>query len=525
MTDRAPKPSSPAPPPAASTCRRSAPASPKLLFVVFGLFALLTVNSVYLVAVRLLEATSGKVYQNWFYLVNVPRPPGARAAARRAGGGLRHRAHPQRLATGPTGAPCASASALFATALVLLVSGVVLTRIEGVIEVKDPTVRSVAYWLHVITPAARGLALRPPPPRRAAHQVEGRAALGGGGAAPSPPSCCSSTRRTRGSGTSPARSRASSYFFPSLARTATGNFIPEKVLMANDYCAAVPRRRRTAHWQQSVHRFSSFNNPPYLFSVRETRKCRCERDGDLRAARWCAGCHDPAVFFSRQVRRPEVRRRATIPPARPGSPAPSATRSPTSTARAATPTTRSRSRRTTRSPSATTPPCGGSTASWSRPSPSCTSRRSSSRCTGRRSSAAPATRCTCRPSSTTTSSCAARTTTTPSCSPASPGHGVQSFYYPPKATPNCAGCHMPLARERRLRRPRLRRRRRPRRPRPPVPGANTAIPALVGMPPDADRGPPQVQRRGDARRPLRRQGGRHRSTASSSRRCGRRSRR
>jgi hypothetical protein len=25
------------------------------------------------------------------------------------------------------------------------------------------------------------------------------------------------------------------------------------------------------------------------------------------------------------------------------------------------------------------------------------------------------------------------------------GHGVQSFYYPPKATPNCAGCHMPLS--------------------------------------------------------------------------------
>src|SRR6185503_3595124 len=25
------------------------------------------------------------------------------------------------------------------------------------------------------------------------------------------------------------------------------------------------------------------------------------------------------------------------------------------------------------------------------------------------------------------------------------GHGVQSFYYPPKAQKNCAGCHMPLA--------------------------------------------------------------------------------
>ena len=41
----------------------------RLLFVVFGLFALLAVNSVYLVAVRLLEGATEKAYQNWFYLL------------------------------------------------------------------------------------------------------------------------------------------------------------------------------------------------------------------------------------------------------------------------------------------------------------------------------------------------------------------------------------------------------------------------------------------------------------------------
>ena len=41
----------------------------KLLFAVFGLFALLAVNSFYLVAVRVLEAATEKVYQNWFYMV------------------------------------------------------------------------------------------------------------------------------------------------------------------------------------------------------------------------------------------------------------------------------------------------------------------------------------------------------------------------------------------------------------------------------------------------------------------------
>jgi hypothetical protein len=41
----------------------------KLLAVVFGLFALLAVNSAYLMAVRALEAGTGATYQNWFYLV------------------------------------------------------------------------------------------------------------------------------------------------------------------------------------------------------------------------------------------------------------------------------------------------------------------------------------------------------------------------------------------------------------------------------------------------------------------------
>ena len=37
---------------------------------------------------------------------------------------------------------------------------------------------------------------------------------------------------------------------------------------------------------------------PYLASVRETRHVAFERDGDVQAARFCAGCHDPVVFFS-----------------------------------------------------------------------------------------------------------------------------------------------------------------------------------------------------------------------------------
>src|SRR6185436_18079308 len=47
-----------------------------------------------------------------------------------------------------------------------------------------------------------------------------------------------------------------------------------------------------------VHRFSSFNNPAYLFSIRETRRVLLARDGNVRASRFCAGCHDPVPLFS-----------------------------------------------------------------------------------------------------------------------------------------------------------------------------------------------------------------------------------
>ncbi len=55
---------------------------------------------------------------------------------------------------------------------------------------------------------------------------------------------------------------------------------------------------RTQSWSVSAHRFASFNNPAYLFSVRNTRKAALERDGNVQAARFCAGCHDLVPFFS-----------------------------------------------------------------------------------------------------------------------------------------------------------------------------------------------------------------------------------
>jgi tetratricopeptide (TPR) repeat protein len=87
------------------------------------------------------------------------------------------------------------------------------------------------------------------------------------------------------------------YFFPSEARTTDGKFIPDHALMMDTYCMKCHQDVYNDHLH-SAHKFSSFNNPAYLFSVKETRKVSMERDGKMNASRWCAGCHDPVPFFS-----------------------------------------------------------------------------------------------------------------------------------------------------------------------------------------------------------------------------------
>lgn len=87
------------------------------------------------------------------------------------------------------------------------------------------------------------------------------------------------------------------YFEPSKTRTADGQYIAANVLMMDQYCLKC-HGDVYGDWFHSAHHFSSFNNPPYLFSVRETRKFGQERDGHIRASRWCAGCHDPVPFLS-----------------------------------------------------------------------------------------------------------------------------------------------------------------------------------------------------------------------------------
>jgi hypothetical protein len=266
----------------------------KLLLVVFALFALLAVDSVYLGTITWFEWWSGKTLQDYFYqivfllhlvlgfLIIVPvivfGPLHFRNAWKR----------PNRRAVG-------AGIALFSTALVLLLSGIALTRL-GFFDLKDPAWRNGTYWLHVISPLA--LAWLYVLHRLAGKRINWKlgwrwAAFAATFAGVMLLIQAQDPRHWNQKG--PAS--GAQYYSPSLARTATGNFIPARTLMMDSYCQEC-HKDTYQKWNHSAHRFSSFSNPAYLFSVRETRHVAMRRDGNVHASRWCAGCHDPVPFFS-----------------------------------------------------------------------------------------------------------------------------------------------------------------------------------------------------------------------------------
>ncbi len=262
--------------------------------MVFGLFALLTVNAAYLVGVSLMEWITGETFQNWFYLVMFLAHLAlglALIVPVIAFGAI----HLRNTHNRPNRRAVYVGFGLFAVALGLLASGVVLTRIEGVIVVKDPAIRTVAYWTHVLSPLAVAWLF-------ILHRLAGKrirwkiglrwAAAAVGFAAVMVVVQAQDPRRWNQAGPE----TGEQYFFPSLARTASGEFIPPRVLMNDQYCKECHEDSHET-WSVSAHRFASFNNPVYFFSVQETRQVSMRRDGSVQAARFCAGCHDPVVFF------------------------------------------------------------------------------------------------------------------------------------------------------------------------------------------------------------------------------------
>ena len=295
-----PSTSATTPPPRRKYVRTVGPQLRILLNVVMALFAILGANSVYLTTVTFLNwlAREKNVsYENYFYqfmflahlvlgvLIVLPVI-------------LFGIFHIKNSWNRPNRNAIRVGYALFSAAIALLVSGVVLMRVEGLewIQFKSPSSRSTAYWIHVLTPfACIWLYIL--------HRLSGpklKWRIGGIWAAAVTVVVVAMTalhthdpRRWNVQ----APKEGEKYFHPSSARTATGNFIPAKNLMNNEYCLECHKDVYNT-WLHSAHRFSSFNNPFYLTSVNEGRQAMLKRDGNVQGSRWCAGCHDPVPFFS-----------------------------------------------------------------------------------------------------------------------------------------------------------------------------------------------------------------------------------
>lgn len=267
----------------------------KILFLIFGLVALLFANSAYLSSITFLEWLRGEVYQDYFYqfmflghlvlglLLVVPLVVFGVVHMWNA----KDRRNRRAVRIGYF---------LFAVSLALLVSGILLVRIGGVIDLRNPAARDVVYWLHIACPlAAIWLYWLH---RLAGPKIKWRIGMRFGAVmAVAIVLIAALQMQDPRDWNAVGPESGVKYFEPSLARTSTGNFIPADNLMNDQYCLDC---HADIHkdWSDSVHRFSSFNNAPYLASVSETRKVSLERDGSVQASRWCAGCHDPVPFFS-----------------------------------------------------------------------------------------------------------------------------------------------------------------------------------------------------------------------------------
>ncbi len=266
-----------------------------LYTAIMAALAVLGANSIYLAGTTALAYAQGVTYQTYFYfwmfLLHLALGLGLLVPFV-AFLGI-HMASALRL---PNRTAIRYGLALMAASLVLIGSGLILIRIGDDELVKSPLARQIGYWLHVTMPlvsvglyfahrrSGRPIAWKPV--RIWAGAMAGLVLVMG---------LSHSFDPRRISPESPPE--GADYFEPSLVSTASGNYIPEETLMMDRYCMECHQDAYDG-WFHSAHHFSSFNNKPYMASVRDTRQLSMERDGDLRAARWCAGCHDPVPFLS-----------------------------------------------------------------------------------------------------------------------------------------------------------------------------------------------------------------------------------
>jgi len=104
---------------------------------------------------------------------------------------------------------------------------------------------------------------------------------------------------------------AKSPFAPSSAQTNTHAIIPSNFFMDSEACGQC-HRDIYQQWKSSMHHFASFNNQFYRKSIEYMQDVT-----GTRSSKWCAGCHDHAVFFNGRFDRP-IREQIDTPEAQAG---------------------------------------------------------------------------------------------------------------------------------------------------------------------------------------------------------------
>src|SRR6188768_2940706 len=87
-------------------------------------------------------------------------------------------------------------------------------------------------------------------------------------------------------------------FFPSSADTNVRGIIPATFFMTSESCGRC-HKELYEQWRSSMHHFSSFNNQWYRKSIEYMQDVV-----GTKPSKWCAGCHDHAVFFNGRFERP-----------------------------------------------------------------------------------------------------------------------------------------------------------------------------------------------------------------------------
>jgi tetratricopeptide (TPR) repeat protein len=259
--------------------------------LVLGLTALLTVNSLYLSAVTFYEWLMDKAIQDEFYLwmflahlvlgllLIVPLVIYAIIHA------VNTRSYNNKTAK-------RAGYLMLISALVLLITGVLLTRFDAGFEALNSQHRSVIYWLHVLLPIVcfwlfvlhrlmgRAINLKP------GKWIISMTVLG----------VLGYLVFQQSNEIVPTDNK---HFSPTFATTSTGGFIPAEQLNNDPFCVSCHEDFHQ-QWMSSAHHFSSFNNQAYAFAVNNTKDTLNEREGHADAARLCASCHDPVLLFSGQ---------------------------------------------------------------------------------------------------------------------------------------------------------------------------------------------------------------------------------